>query len=128
MHEALPFVVVGATGPDIAVLDYRFEGRSAPQLQRSYGHHVVMAVYQHGGLFRVDNLLAVDHRVTVGGHHLGFVGTGLEQQLFPALGATHHIGLVLLLGTDGRNTDKAEKFLKETVFVLFNILFHNYNV
>lgn len=124
VHEGLAFVVVGAAGPDAAVDDDRLEGLCAPELKRSDGHDVVVAIDEDGGFGGVDDFLAIDDGVAVGGHDLGAVGAGLEEQLAPALGAAHHVALVLLLGADGGDADEGEELVEETVAVLFDVLLH----
>ena len=124
LHEALAFVVVGSAGPNLVVLDDGLEGFGVPQVEGLDGHHVVVAIDQHGGFGGVYLFLAVYHGVAVGGHHLGVVAARGEQQLTPAVGAAHHVVLVLALGTDGGNANEAEKLLKKTVFVFVDVFFY----
>ena len=109
LHETLSFVVVGTTGPYLAVLHHRLEGAGAPEFKRRHGHHVVVAVYADGGLGGVDHLLAIHHGVAGGGHHFGPVASGLQQKLLPFLRATEHVGFVLAFGTDGGDSNEFEQ-------------------
>ena len=97
VHKRLTFVVVGTTCPDLAVLDDRFEGVGLPQFERIDGHHVVVAIDHDGGSGFGDDLLAIDHGVAGGGHHLATVGTGGENEFTPAFRTANHIRLVFFL-------------------------------
>ena len=104
VHPQLPLVVVGAAGPNAAVLDDGLERVGPPLGTRVDGHDVVVAVDQHGFSLGIDDFLGVHHRIAVGRHHLGPVGTRLDQSRGEPLGATLHVGLVLGLRADRRDT------------------------
>ena len=104
------------------------EGLGVPQLHGIDGHHIIVAIYEHGFGVGIDDLLAIDDGVALGGHHLALVGAGGEDELAPPLGALHHILLVLALGADGGDAQKGEQFFQKTFLIFFNKLFgfHNY--
>ena len=129
VHERLAFVVVGATSPDFSVLDDRLKRVGVPQVDGIDGHHVVVAVNQHGRQFRVDGFLAIDDGIALGGHHLCLVGAGFQKMVAPALGTADHVGLVRRFRADGRDSDQVKQFLKETLLVGFDVVvgdLHNY--
>ncbi len=117
MHPQLPLVVVGAAGPNAAVLDDGLERVGPPLGTRVDGHDVVMAVDQNGFGLGVDDFLGVHHRIAVGRHHLGPVGTRLDQSRGEPLGATLHVGLVLGLRADRRDTQQVEQLADETLLI-----------
>ena len=63
LHETLPLVVVGAAGPDFAILHHGLKRLGVPQLKRGHRHHVVVAIYQHSGFGGVNGLLAIHYRI-----------------------------------------------------------------
>ena len=124
VHERLALVVIRTPRIDGPVADLRLEGRGDPQVERIDRHHVVVAVDQDGRQLRIDQLFAVDHRVSGRLHDLGLVGPGSQQQLGQTLGTTIHVGLVCFFGTDGRNAEQREQFVQEALAIVFNVLFH----
>lgn len=99
VHETLALVVVRSAAPDGAVLDDGLVRVCLPQVERLCGLHVVVAVNQHGGKFRIDFLLGIDHRVARGLADFNLVGTGGLYEACELLGAAAHILLVLRIGT-----------------------------
>ena len=108
LHETLSFIVVGTTSPNLAILDDGFERGGAPLGDRLNGHHIHVAINEHGGFLGVDDFLAIDHWVSHGGHHLGLVAASLQQIFFPFFSTTHHVSLVIALGTDGGNANEVK--------------------
>ena len=121
LDERLALVIVGAACPDAPVAQLGFEGVAFPQFQRFGRHHVVMGVDEDGLCFGVHNLLGEHHRVSLRGHHQGFVCTGLEQQLTPAFGAGQHVVVVFGFGADAGNADEAEQFVQHAGLVFGDI-------
>ena len=103
LDHGLALVVVSAAGIDASVTNSGLERLALPKLQRLGGHDVVMPIDEHRGQVGRDDALGVDHRIAIGGHHLGAVGSGRQQQFAPTLGASAHVGLVLRLRADGRD-------------------------
>lgn len=114
--------------PDAAVAHDGFERLGRPLLARIDRHHVVMAVDQHRFGLGVDDLLGEDHRIPLGGHHLGVVGTGLDERRRQMFGTAHHIPAVFRLRADRRNAQHLEQLFDEGVAVRADVienLFHN---
>ena len=108
LHKALTLVVVGAARPYLAVFHHRLERLGLPQLEGCHGHHVIVAIHQHGRLGGVDGFLAIHHRIASRRHHFSLVAAGLQQKRFPLLGTAHHIGFVFALGTDRGDANQFE--------------------
>ena len=87
-----------------------------------------MAVDQHRFGLGVDDLLGEDHRIPLGGHHLGVVGTGLDECRRQMFGTAHHIPAVFRLRADRRDAQHLEQLFDEGVAVRADVienLFHN---
>ena len=121
LDERLSLVVVGSAGIDAPVADFGLEGVALPQFERLGRHYVVVGIDEHGGRVRRHAFLGIDQRIALRGHHHGFVGSGLEQEFFPALGAGRHVVLVFRLGADAGDADEARQLVNEAGFVFFDV-------
>ena len=101
MHPKLAFVVVRTSAPDTSLFDDRFERFGPPFVARVDGHHVIVPIDQYGFSFRVDDFFSIDHRIAIGRHHIGPVGSGFAQGCGQPFGAMLHIRFVFGLRTDG---------------------------
>ena len=131
VHEKLPLVIVGTAAPDASLFHHRFERIGQPLADRLHGHHVVVAVDQHGLGRWVDDLLAVHHRISCGGHHFGPIRTGLDQRGGQMLRTAHHILPVRRLRTHRRDSQHLEQLVEEPILILLYIklrFFHSHLV
>ena len=124
MHKELTLIIIRATTPDATILYNGLKGFCAPLLTWIDGHNIVVAIHQHGLCLGRDNLLGIYYGVAVGGHHLGTVGTRLDERCGQPLGTTHHIGLMLRLCADRRDTQQVEQLLQKTLLIGVNITFY----
>ena len=127
LHEALSLVVVGTAGEDVPVAHFGLGGVGMPEVERCHGHHVVVAVDEHGGSGRVYDTFGVDERIALGGHHFGAVHAGLEEEFAPAFGAAEAVGVVGGFGTDAGDAQQAEEFVQEARFVLLEVVLHGHS-
>ena len=124
MHPQLPLVVVRTAGADAALLDDGLEGIGAPLLARIDRHHVVMAVHQYRTRLRIDDLLGIDHRIALGGHHLGPIGSRLDELRGQKLRTALHVGPMLGLGADRRDAQQIEQLADEAILIRLYIMFY----
>ena len=121
VHVHLAFVVAGAAGVNLVVLDNRLEGRQVPQRVGVGGLHVVVAVDEHRGQGRVDQLLAVDDGVAGGLAQLYFVEPYFFEALLQVVGGPQHVALELGVGGDGGNAKPVEQLIEEALLVFFEV-------
>ena len=128
LNKRLPFVVVGTASPQASVLDDGFERFGFPKFKRLCRHHVVVSVDEHSAGCRVYNLLSVNHRIAICRHHFCPIDTCHQQQFFPTLGTSHHVGTVFVgLSTHTGYTNQTEQLFKYSVLIFLYILFyHNF--
>ena len=124
VHPQLALVVVGAAAPDTAVADDRLKRLGPPLAARIDGHHVVVAVHQYGLGLGIDRLLGVNHRIALGGKHLGMVGARLHERRGQPFGAPRHVGPVLALRADRRDAQEVEQLADKAIFICVYILFY----
>ena len=124
VHERLSLVVVGPAPPDASVAQNRLERIGLPLVERIDRHHVVVTVHEHGRRSRIDDLLAVNDRITVGRHYLGAVGAGGKKRVAQMLGATDHIAPMRAVGADRRDAQQREKLFDETLPMLVDVSFY----
>ena len=125
MHEQLTFVIICTSGIDSTIPDFRLERIRMPQIDRIYRLDIIMTIDKHGRQRRIHHLLAEDHRMTGSRIYGSLISTRLHKKFHKSFGTTLHIRLMLLKRAHRRNSEQREEFLKETLLVCFNILFHN---
>ena len=105
VHEQLAFVIVCSAGVDgipsgrIFLYD-GLERIGVPFLQRLRRLDIIVAIDHDGLQFRVDYLLAEDHRVAVAGVYTSLIRSGLHQQDRQPFSAATHVFLMFLFGAD----------------------------
>src|SRR5262245_55630129 len=94
MHIKLPFVITASPGKDFSVLDYRIEWPAMPELKWIGRLNVVVPINKNCRFLRINDLFAIDDRVTFGLIYFCFVNPGIQQTLLHRFGAPDHIRLV----------------------------------
>ena len=124
VHEELSLVIVRSSAPDGSVVDFRLKRVAVPLLQRLHRLNVVVSVHQHRICLGINDFLPEDHRMSHSLAYACFIGTGLDEQVRQGFCTKIHICLMLFPGTDGRNSQDAEKLLEEPFLIFIDVLFH----
>lgn len=104
--ERLTFVIAGAAGVDVVVLDDGFKGRRVPEVEGVDGLDVVVAVEEERGLAGGEEGLGVDEGVAAGGFDELDVGEDREFSGDPFGGAMDVDGV----GGVGGDAGDAQEF------------------
>ena len=118
LHKALSFIIVGTACIDASVAHFGFKGLRSPLFERCHGHHVVVAVHQHGRCVIVHFLFGKDQRITLRRHHFGVIRSGCQQQFAPPFGAAQAVGMVFGLRADARDAEQGKKLFEETLLIV----------
>ena len=118
----LAFIIVGAAGVDIAVLDERLERVGKPGFQGFGGNDIVMAVEQQGGFIRSGmQPLAVYNRVGGCGDDLDRLYPNAGELIGQPFGSLLDFGLVGEVGADAGDADQLAGILQEEFPVILGI-------
>src|SRR5208282_3490770 len=116
----LAFVVGSAPAKEIAIARLGLEGGRGPILEGLGGLNVIVAIEEDGRFPGRFEGFRVNQGMKIRGHNLdGFEARG-TQVIGNPLGGALDIGLVFGFGTDGRNTQKLQKFREMLVAATFD--------
>ena len=100
VHKKLSLVIIGTTGIDGAITDFRFERIRFPKFKRLYRLHVIVAIYKNCLEGRIYDAASENNRMTFSRTHLSTVSTRLQQQLAKPFSTPEHIRAMNFLAAD----------------------------
>ena len=121
VHVELAFVIRAPPGVDEPVLHHRIEGAAVPKVQWVRGLHIVVTINQHGRLGRVDDLLPINDRMSLGGAYFHLFQPGFLHTLFHGFSAPGDIGLVLGIGAHTGDAQEVQQFVQEALLLAFDV-------
>ena len=130
VHEELAFVVAGATSEDgalgmqLRLLDHRLESRAVPQVDGVGRLHVVMSIHQHRRLGAVHQLLAVHHRVALGGHYFHVVCTCFSEVVCHDVRALQGVLRIGRIGRNAWDAQQLQQLLQHPFAMRVHVIFH----
>ena len=80
VHEKLALVVIGSTGIDGSVTDFRLERVRMPEFDRIHRLHIVMSVHKDCRKRRINEFLTEHHRMSSSLIYSSLISTGILQK------------------------------------------------